>query len=255
MRYACGVEYDGTDFAGWQSQRHARSVQETLNGALSQVADQPIVAHGAGRTDAGVHAAGQVVHFDTNADRNERQWLLGVNSALPADVALTWIKPVPDDFDARRCALWRRYRYSLTLREARSPLDRERSLWVRRPLDIGAMLGAASYLLGEHDFSAFRAAGCQSTTPMRHLMAIGIIAQDDRVFVDVTANAFLQHMVRILMGVLLAVGWRDQPPSWSAAVLTGRDRRLGGVTVPPQGLRLLRVAYPKEYGLPDAGER
>ena len=252
-RYACGVEYDGTDFAGWQFQNHARSVQGDLEQALSQVADHPLTVIGAGRTDAGVHASGQVAHFDSDAPRSERQWLLGANSALPQDVALTWLREVPPDFHARRSALWRVYRYRVLARTTRSPLARRSALWERRPLDKGAMMAAASYLLGERDFSAFRAAACQSKTPMRNLMALSIEHRGELIAIDVKANAFLHHMVRNIVGVLLVVGQGEQAPEWSAAVLASKDRTQGGATAPAAGLSLLQVGYPQGYdfSLPD----
>ena len=182
--------------------------------------------------------------------------MLGVNSALPEDVALTWVRRVPEAFHARRSALWRHYRYRMVCRETRSPLQRRQALWVRRPLDLGAMSAAASRLLGERDFSAFRAAACQSRTAMRHLMQIRIAESGDVVCIDVRANAFLHHMVRNLVGVLLAVGQGDRPARWSADVLASADRTRGGVTAPAMGLSLVHVRYPGEFGLPEpAGDR
>ena len=238
-RYACGVEYDGSRFAGWQVQRHARSVQQVLQEALGEVANHSLEVTGAGRTDAGVHASGQVAHFDSPAQRSPRQWLLGANSILPDDVALTWVVPVTSDFDARRSALWRRYRYRLLCRATRSPLQRALAMWERQTLDPGAMTAAASYLLGERDFSAFRAAACQSNTPMRHLMACRIEHHGELLTIDFIANAFLHHMVRNLVGGLLIVGRGQQPPEWAAELLASGDRTEGGVTAPAAGLTLV----------------
>ncbi len=250
MRIALGLEYDGTEFVGWQSQRDNRSVQDCLNLAITAVADHPITVHGSGRTDAGVHASQQIAHFDTEAHRDSRQWLLGINSNLPADIAIQWVKEVDGEFDARRSALWRRYRYLITQRGVRSALSRRRSWWLRDPLDCGAMTAAAGAWLGENDFSAFRAAGCQSSTPMRRLIAVSIARQESSISLEFTANAFLQHMVRNLVGVLVKIGAGRETPTWAAQVLAGRDRTRGGVAAPPQGLTLMEVAYPERFEIP-----
>src|SRR5882672_8796258 len=214
-RIALGLEYDGTDFVGWQIQREGRSVEAALAAAVQFVANEPCIVHGSGRTDAGVHAARQVAHFDTSARRTERQWLLGINSHLPDDVAVRWVREVPESFDARRSALRRRYRYSILQQTTRPALARRRVWWIREPLDAGAMTAASVHWLGEHDFSAFRAAGCQAKSPMRRLMAVRIArtARADGVWwdLDFTANAFLQHMVRNLVGALAAIGRGDLP--------------------------------------------
>jgi tRNA pseudouridine38-40 synthase len=251
QRIALGLEYDGSDFVGWQQQREGRSVQATLAAALSSVADQDVTVHGSGRTDAGVHAAEQVAHFDTAARRTPRQWILGVNSRLPDDVAVRWAMDVAADFDARRTALWRRYRYLLLQRPSRSVLLRRRCWWIRETLDCAAMAAAGASWLGEHDFSAFRAAGCQSTTPMRRLMTFEIRRFGAVVAVDFTANAFLQHMVRNLVGALTEIGRGRAPAHWAAELLASRDRTAGGVTAPAHGLTLVQVAYPERFGLPD----
>ena len=246
-RYACGVEYDGSRFSGWQVQRHARSVQGILQEALEEVANHSVEITAAGRTDAGVHASGQVAHFDSSAQRSPRQWLLGANSTLPDDVALTWVVKVTSDFDARRSALWRRYRYRLLCRPTRSPLQRATTVWERLTLDPGAMTAAVSYLLGERDFSAFRAAACQSSTPMRNLMACRIERHGQLFTIEFTANAFLHHMVRNLVGVLLVVGRGEQPPEWAAGLLASGDRTQGGITAPAAGLTLVHVEYPAHF--------
>jgi len=250
QRIALGLEYDGTDFIGWQIQRSGRSVQGVLQAAVAAVADQPVTVSGSGRTDAGVHARSQVVHFDSDAQRTEREWLLGLNSNLPDDVAVGWVRGVEGTFDARRSATSRRYCYVIMESATRSPLSRHRSWWLRDTLDCGAMVGAASAWLGERDFSAFRAAGCQSHSPMRRLTAVGIRREADLVSMEFTANAFLQHMVRNLVGVLVEIGRGRAPPAWAGEVLASRDRTQGGVTAPPQGLTLVGVKYPEHYGLP-----
>jgi len=249
-RVAMGVEYDGTDFVGWQEQRNGRSVQASLAAAVSEVANESITVHGAGRTDAGVHAAGQVVHFDTSAQRTARQWALGVNSNLPDDIAVRWAREVDVDFDARRSAVWRLYRYQVLQQEMRSALERRRSWWVRETLDHAAMTAAAVAWLGENDFSAFRASGCQSRSPMRRLLAVGVRADGCMLALDFQANAFLHHMVRNLVGVLVEIGRGSEPVEWAGELMCARDRSLGGVTSPPQGLTLVHVHYSERYGLP-----
>jgi len=246
-RIALGLEYDGTDFVGWQIQRAGRSVEAALAAAVEAVANEPTTVHGAGRTDAGVHAAQQVAHFDTSAERSERQWLLGINSNLPPDVAVRWVREVPATFDARRSAVRRRYRYSVLQQPTRPALARARVWWIREPLDAAAMSAASLHWLGEHDFSAFRAAGCQAKSPMRRLMAVGI-ARADRAGgvlwqLDFTANAFLQHMVRNLVGTMLDVGRGYMSLDDVPSILASRDRRLAGPTAPARGLFLHSVEY------------
>ena len=249
-RIALGLEYDGTDFVGWQQQRQGRSVQQELAAAVSAVADEPVGVHGSGRTDAGVHAAGQVAHFDTRAQREPRQWLLGINSLLADDIAVSWAKAVDSDFDARRSAKWRRYRYQVLQQPTPSALARRRCWWVRDTLDCAAMTAAAAYWLGENDFSAFRAAGCQSSSPLRRLMSVSVMRSGPLVVLEFKANAFLQHMVRNLVGALAEIGRGRQPAGWAAELLVGGDRTAGGVTAPPQGLTLVEIAYPERFGLP-----
>jgi len=255
-RIALGIEYDGTDFVGWQIQQHGRSIEGVLAEAVSAVAAGKVVVHGSGRTDAGVHAIGQVAHFDTTARRTPRQWLLGITSNLPPDVAVRWVRDVPDDFDARRSALERRYRYSILQQPSRPALARNRVWWLREPLDCAAMTAACLHLLGEHDFSAFRAAGCQAKTPMRRLVGVRIAremrADGALIELEFRANAFLQHMVRNLVGLLAAIGRGDRTPDAAADVLASRDRKEAGVAAPPAGLALVEVLYPPHYALPRA---
>ena len=250
QRVAVGLEYDGTGFVGWQVQRNGRSVQGALEAAASAVADERVSVTGAGRTDAGVHARGQVAHFDTSAQRTSRQWLLGINSNLPEDAAVRWVRPLGADFHARRSATARRYRYRILERKTRSALLRHRTWWRRETLDCAAMTAAAGALLGERDFSAFRASGCQSKTPMRRLASIALYRANGLLNLEFEANAFLHHMVRNLVGVLVEVGRGAAPPGWAAEVLAARDRTRAGVTAPPQGLTLVGVRYPPRYGLP-----
>lgn len=254
MRVALGVEYDGTAYNGWQRQKSGVGIQTLVEEAVGSVADETVDVVCAGRTDAGVHASAQVVHFDTVAKRTGRSWLLGVNSELPEDININWVAFVDDDFHARYSATSRTYRYFIRNRAVRSALSRNRAWWVFEPLDEAAMREAASFLLGEHDFSAFRAAGCQASTPVREIQRIEVSRDGDWLGVTVTANAFLKHMVRNLVGLLVAVGKGDEEPSWAKAVLAGRDRTRGGVAAPAHGLTLVAVNYPARFNIPAGTE-
>ena len=229
---------------------HARSVQQELERALSAVADHPVEVTAAGRTDAGVHALMQVVHFDSPSARTPRAWALGSNTGLPAEISVLWAKPVPDAFHARYSALSRTYVYRILNQSCRPALLRRQVCWVRRPLDAGAMHAAAQALMGDHDFSSFRAAECQSASAVRRMMHIGVERCEATVVITVCANAFLHHMVRNIAGALIAVGAGSRAVEWIAELLETRDRRRGGVTAPPQGLYLAHVGYPDEYGVP-----
>ncbi|HEU4616965.1 MAG TPA: tRNA pseudouridine(38-40) synthase TruA [Gammaproteobacteria bacterium] len=251
-RVALGVEYDGGDFVGWQAQRNGRSVQDVLTAAVSRVAAERVTLQGAGRTDAGVHALQQVVHFDTLASREPRQWVLGINSNLPPDVRVHWAKAVGSEFDARRSATARRYRYLILCSSTESPLLRRRVWWLRTELDCAAMSRAALAWLGEQDFSAFRAASCQSRSPRRFLASVGVARRPPLVALEFTANAFLHHMVRNLVGALVEIGAKRASADWAAALLAGRDRRAGAVTAPAQGLTLVDVSYPARFEIPAA---
>jgi tRNA pseudouridine38-40 synthase len=261
MRIALQVEYDGTAFAGWQRQPERRTVQGCVETALARVADHPVKVSCAGRTDAGVHARGQVIHFDTRAARPDRAWLLGGNSHLPGDVAFGTARQVADDFHARFSAIRRSYRYLIVNRRTRPAVERGVSWWVHRPLDVARMAEAASLLLGEHDFSSFRAAECQARHAVRTLYRLDVARDGDRVALAVEANAFLHHMVRNITGALVAVGSGAREPGWLGEVLAARDRTVAAVTAPPQGLCFTSVAYPPRYGLQawvgrlSAGER
>jgi tRNA pseudouridine38-40 synthase len=204
----------------------------------------------AGRTDAGVHASGEVAHFDTPAGRSVRSWVLGANSELPADVSLGWAHPVPDHFHARYSAEARTYRYLILNRSARAALYAHRAAWVHRPLDAERMGEAARALVGEHDFSAFRAAECQARSPIRRLERLCVARRGDWLTIEATANAFLHHMVRNIAGLLVAVGRGDAAPAWAREVLEGRDRTRGAATAPAAGLYLVGVRYPAVFGLP-----
>lgn len=253
-RIAIGVEYDGTGFLGWQRQAQTPTIQQCLETALSTVADSPIVIHCAGRTDSGVHASGQVAYFDTAADRSPRSWVLGANSNLPDGIAVRWAQPVDSEFDARRCAVSRRYEYVIANRWSRPAVGRHNVTWVHHPLDASAMHEAAQALIGEHDFTSFRSVHCQAKHARRRLSAIEVTRPQDapeHILITVTGNAFLHHMVRNIAGTLMAIGQGKQPIGWAGEVLAARDRTVAGITAPASGLTLVEVVYPSRWGLPD----
>ncbi|MEM9387375.1 MAG: tRNA pseudouridine(38-40) synthase TruA [Pseudomonadota bacterium] len=249
-RIAVGVEYDGADFYGWQVQKDGRSVQACLEQAVSLVADESVRVHCAGRTDTGVHATAQVAHFDTRAHRPEHNWILGINSALPRDAAVTWALQVSGEFHARFSAVERAYSYLILCDRARTALYRERVCWRPGSLDGERMDRAAQALVGTHDFSAFRAAGCQAKSPIRTVHSLRVQQRGPWLRIDVRANAFLQHMVRNLAGVLMAVGAGEAELDWPAQVLATRDRTRGGMTAPAAGLYLVDIHYPPPHRLP-----
>ena len=255
MRIALKIEYDGSAFAGWQRQPAQRTVQQAVEAALGRVANHPVEITCAGRTDAGVHAVGQVVHFDTTAHRSERAWILGGNSNLPDDIALNAVRTVTDDFHARFSAVRRRYIYRIANRCTRPALDHGMVWWVHKPLDETCMATAATALVGKHDFSSFRAAGCQAKNAVRTLYRLEVARVGDELRLLVEANAFLHHMVRNLAGVLVAIGSGMRAPDWAAEVLAARDRTVAGVTAPPQGLCFHGVTYPARYGLQEWSSR
>ncbi|MEP6546010.1 MAG: tRNA pseudouridine(38-40) synthase TruA [Gammaproteobacteria bacterium] len=252
-RVAAIVEYDGTEYAGWQSQEHSVSIQDAVQAAISFVAGHPLVVICAGRTDSGVHATGQVIHFDTRAVRTPRAWVLGANTKLSPAIALQWAGEVTMGFHARHKATRRIYRYCILNRSARSALQRSRAAWIHRPLDAAAMHAAAQALLGEHDFSAFRSIECQSKTPVRRVERIDVRRDGDYLWLEITANAYLHHMVRNIVGTLMALQGDTDPPAAMVRVLEQRERRLAGVTAPAAGLYLWRVEYPAVYGIPTPG--
>jgi len=249
-RLAIGVEYDGRRYRGWQSQRNALGVQAVLERALARVADEAVAVQCAGRTDAEVHAVGQVAHFDTAARRPLHGWMLGGNVHLPEDVAIVWAKRVPEGFHARYSATGRRYRYVILNRSARPGLLAGCVSWYPRPLDAGRMAAAAGALLGRHDFSAFRAQDCQARTPVRTLRGLQVQRHGDFVLLDVEADAFLKHMVRNIAGVLIKIGTGERPQAWAAEVLAGGSRAEGGPTAAAAGLYLVGVTYPEGYDIP-----
>lgn len=250
MRIAAIVEYDGSNFSGWQRQEHARSVQGVVEDALSMVANEPVRVTVAGRTDAGVHGLAQVIHFDTSAARSEYSWVRGANSNLPSDVALLWAAPVDDGFHARYSATGRHYHYVILNRPIRPTYLARHVTHEFRLLDVKPMQEAARYLIGEHDFTSFRAAECQAKSPVRELRALEVTRHGELVHVRAHANAFLQHMVRNLAGVLITIGAGERAPGWAREVLEARDRAAGGVTAAPDGLYLREIEYPDSFKIP-----
>jgi len=250
MRIAAIVEYDGTGFSGWQLQDGTRTVQGEVEAAISTVADEAVRITVAGRTDAGVHATGQVIHFDTNAERSPYSWVNGVNANLPNDVVLRWANPVSEDFHARFTATGREYHYVILNRPNRPSLMRGKVTWERRPLDAARMQEAANDLLGEHDFSSYRTVHCQAKSPVRELRALRVTRTENRVVLSVYANAFLHHMVRNIAGVLIYIGSGEREVGWAKEVLELRDRTQGGITAPADGLYLTRVEYPESFQIP-----
>lgn len=249
MRIALGVEYDGSQYHGWQSQTGLHTVQQVLETALTHVADTNIDVVCAGRTDTGVHATNQVIHFDCDKERTIRAWIHGANSFLPKDVCVKWGREMPPDFHARYSATARRYRYVIYNGPIRPSLYRSNVTWQYRQLDHRHMHDAGQLLLGEQDFTSFRSVECQSNTPMRHVQKLQVSRSGDLVILDITANAFLHHMVRNIAGVLIAVGSGKKTVPWVKEVLDARDRRLGAETAPPYGLYLVGVTYPTQFGI------
>jgi tRNA pseudouridine38-40 synthase len=251
-RWAAGVEYLGTRYSGWQWQTHAPSIQQEVERVLSTVGNHAIKVTAAGRTDAGVHALNQVIHFDSDAPRVPHAWLLGANSQLPRDISLRWVQAVDAEFHARYGAVARSYRYVMWSGRARSALLEGRVCWRVEPLDAAAMHRAAQALVGEHDFSAYRDADCQSKSPVRMLHSLAVRKHGDFTVLDVRGNAFLHHMVRNIAGVLMAIGHGKQPESWARAVLESRSRAQGGVTAEAGGLCFIGPEYPARFALPAA---
>lgn len=250
VRIALGIEYDGSPYSGWQSQPDGRTVQDVLQKAISQIACETITVIAAGRTDTGVHGIEQVVHFDTQAMRPITAWVRGVNALLPSSVSVLWSHAVDDEFHARFSAQARSYRYNLFCRPVRSALQFGRVGWFHESLNVETMQLAAAYLIGEHDFSAFRASECQAKSPIKTLAQIDVLQQDELITVDLSANAFLHHMVRNIVGCLVYVGSGRKEPAWMSEVLKGCDRSKAAPTFSPDGLYLRHISYDKKWGLP-----
>lgn len=249
MRIALGVEYDGTHYHGWQAQTGLHTVQQAIEKALARVADCNVSVVCAGRTDTGVHATNQIIHFDCDKERSIRSWIHGANSYLPKDICVKWGREMPDEFHARYSAVFRRYRYIIYNSPIRPALQRSNVTWQYRQLDHRMMHTASQSLLGENDFTSFRSVECQSLTPMRNVTNIEVTRKGDLIMIDITANAFLHHMVRNIAGVLIAVGSGKNTIPWVKEILLAKDRRLGAETAPPYGLYLVHVGYPKEFSV------
>lgn len=249
-KFALGLEYDGSNYCGWQRQDHSPSIQQVLEEALSKVADEQIVAHASGRTDTGVHAWQQCVHFSTTQLREHKAWVMGVNAHLPDDVSVRNVVQVNDDFHARYSTLGRTYRYVILNQPARSALQHQRVGVVYKPLNETAMHAAAQALVGEHDFTSFRAAGCQAKHARRAITAMSVERFNQHVVIQIEGNAFLHNMVRIIVGSLIGVGAGDQPVDWMATVLAARDRTLAGATAVAHGLYFMGPQYDVSLGIP-----
>ncbi|MFZ2289711.1 MAG: tRNA pseudouridine(38-40) synthase TruA [Halopseudomonas yangmingensis] len=250
-RIAACIEYRGTAYRGWQRQQPGvASVQEAVEQALSRVANHPVQVSCAGRTDAGVHASSQVIHFDSNARRAPLNWIHGVNANLPADISMSWACVVPDSFHARFSAMARRYRYVIYNDPVRPAHLAHEVTWNYRPLDLARMQRAARALVGGHDFTSYRAIACQAKSPVKTVHHLELIRFGRFIVLDIRANAFLHHMVRNIAGVLMQIGTGERPEEWAAEVLAARDRRAGGLTAPAYGLYLVDVTYPEQYELP-----
>ncbi len=249
MRIALGVEYDGSQYHGWQAQTGLHTIQQRIETALSKVADTDITVVCAGRTDTGVHATNQIIHFESTIERPMRSWIHGVNSFLPKDICVKWGKEMPENFHARYSAIFRRYHYVIYNSPIRPALLRSNVTWQYRQLDHRVMHASAQHLIGEHDFTSFRSVECQSNTPMRNISKLQVERSNDFIIIDITANAFLHHMVRNIAGVLISIGSGKKQANWVKEVLLAKDRRLGAETAPPYGLYLVGVGYPKEFAI------
>lgn len=251
MRVACGIEYDGNPFFGFQIQKQEPTIQSCLEQAISQVANHPVKIFCAGRTDTGVSATQQVIHFDTESQRTERQWTLGINTALHDGIVVLWVRFVDDDFHARFSALSRSYEYRILNRSVKPAINRHHLTWILRHLDHEAMHLAAQTLLGTHDFNAFRSSQCQAPHARRTLLQADVVRHGDVIICRFEANAFLHHMIRNIVGTLLKVGHGRKPVNWVAEVLRSLDRKQAGMTAPPQGLTFTGVSYPEQHDIPN----
>ena len=254
MKYAACIEYDGTEYFGWQRLSHGPSVQGEVEQSLSTVANHNVEVTCAGRTDSGVHGIGQIIHFESDAERAQKAWQLGCNTNLPDDISMRWIQPVTDEFHARFSATSRRYRYIILNQITRPAIIYNKVCWYKEELDAELMHQAAQLLLGENDFSSFRAAGCQAKHAMRELQQISVSRDGNYVYVDIVANAFLHHMVRNIVGSLFEVGKQAQPLEWFTELLELKDRNQAGITAPACGLYFVSVAYPLEFGFPEVSK-
>lgn len=250
QRIALGIEYDGSRYCGWQYQDHSPSVQEKVEAALAKVANHPLRVSCAGRTDTGVHALGQIIHFDTDAVRENHAWVLGANANLPDDISVLWAKPVTSEFHARFSAIRRHYRYVIFNRTVRPAVLSRRVSWEYRPLQVERMRQGAQYLIGEHDFSSYRALACQAKSPLRTLYRLDIKREGEIIMLELEANGFLHHMVRNIAGVLMKIGAGEADPVWAKEVLELRDRTQGGVTASPGGLYFVTAYYPEQFAIP-----
>ncbi len=247
MRIALGIEYAGNNFVGWQIQPELRTVQGCVEIALSKVANHSVKVFCAGRTDTGVHALEQIIHADINVERTEKSWVLGINSNLPKDISVLWVKTVDNDFHARFSAQARHYRYIIFNRPVRPAILYKKVTWEFRTLDIKAMQIASEYLIGTHNFSSYRAVSCQAKSPIRTILSLKISYVEKKIIIDIVANGFLHHMVRNIAGVLIAIGRGEKPIKWANEVLKAENRKVGGITAPPDGLYFVKVDYPKPY--------
>jgi tRNA pseudouridine38-40 synthase len=251
MRIALGLEYDGSQYHGWQRQPNLRTVQGEVEKALAKIVGKETNVHCAGRTDTGVHAAAQVLHFECDVNRSLRAFVFGVNSQLPKDISIKWSKEVPEDFEARFAATKRKYRYIIYNHSIRPALLRSQLTWYYRPLNADLMAEGAVALVGEHDFSSFRSTECQSKTAIRKIESVSIKREGEFIIIDIVANAFLHHMVRNIAGVLMTIGSEKKPSAWTAELLEVKNRALGAETAPPYGLYLTEVTYPDKFQLPE----
>jgi len=250
MKIAAGIEYCGSRFSGWQRQKHAQGIQELVENALSVVGNEKIHVQCAGRTDTGVHALHQVIHFESLVQRQPHSWVFGANANLDSDITILWSCPVAGDFHARFSARGRRYRYLILNRDTRPGINNGLTAWEYRELNVEQMSAAARFLVGEHDFTSFRGGGCQAKSPVREVRELTVGRRGEYIVIDIHANAFLMHMVRNIVGVLTSVGMGRHEPGWAQTVLSARDREKGGVTAPPQGLYLMDIDYPEKFGIP-----
>ena len=249
-KIACGVQYKGTQYCGWQSQKDQNTIQDHIEKAVGNVANENIRIYGSGRTDSGVHAHEQVFHFVSNTNRETNQWKDGINAYLPQDIFINWTKEVPSEFDARKSAMYRRYDYCIKTKKPDVFLG-SRVLFIKHQLDLDAMKQAANYLIGKHDFSSFRASSCQSNNPIREMKSIHFYKEDqDRLRIAFIANAFLHHMIRNITGTLIDVGLQKLEANEMEQILNAKDRREASRTVSAQGLYLVGVKYPEKYQLP-----